>query len=94
MVVMTLAQHPGNLVAWLCVGLIAGAIAGRIARGHGYGCLGDIVLGLLGSVIGGLVINPFIKGSIATDFIGTTLVALAGALILLIAVRVLRGSLF
>lgn len=91
---MTLAQHPGNVVAWLFVGLIAGAIAGRIARGHGYGCLGDIILGLLGSLIGGLIVNPFIKGSLATDFLGTTLVALVGALALIIAVRVLRGSLF
>jgi uncharacterized membrane protein YeaQ/YmgE (transglycosylase-associated protein family) len=94
MVIMTLAQHPGNIIAWLFVGLIAGALAGRIARGKGYGCLGDIILGLVGSVIGGLIINPFIKGSIATDFLGTTSVALLGALVLILAVRAVRGSLF
>src|SRR5256885_13477547 len=42
-----------SIVSWLLIGLIAGWLAGKIARGRGFGCIADIVLGLVGSFIGG-----------------------------------------
>src|SRR6202007_1833586 len=44
-----------GLVLWLLLGLVAGWLAGKIARGRGFGCITDIVLGLVGSFIGGWV---------------------------------------
>jgi uncharacterized membrane protein YeaQ/YmgE (transglycosylase-associated protein family) len=44
-----------GLIWWLLVGLVAGWLAGKIARGRGFGCIADIVLGLVGSFIGGWV---------------------------------------
>ena len=44
-----------GIVSWLLLGLIAGWLAGKIARGRGFGCIADIVLGLVGSFIGGWV---------------------------------------
>jgi uncharacterized membrane protein YeaQ/YmgE (transglycosylase-associated protein family) len=44
-----------GLIGWLLIGLIAGWLAGKIARGEGFGCIGDILLGLIGSVIGGWI---------------------------------------
>ena len=44
-----------GLIGWLLIGLIAGWLAGKIARGQGFGCIGDILLGLIGSVIGGWI---------------------------------------
>jgi uncharacterized membrane protein YeaQ/YmgE (transglycosylase-associated protein family) len=44
-----------GLIGWLIIGLLAGWLAGKIARGRGFGCIGDIVLGLIGSVIGGWI---------------------------------------
>src|SRR5436305_14689570 len=44
-----------SFVGWLLLGLIAGWLAGKIARGRGFGCIADIVLGLVGSFIGGWV---------------------------------------
>lgn len=44
-----------GLIGWLVIGLIAGWLAGKIARGEGFGCIGDILLGLIGSVIGGWI---------------------------------------
>ena len=38
----------GHLIAWLLVGLIAGALAGRVVEGGGFGFLGDVVVGLAG----------------------------------------------
>jgi uncharacterized membrane protein YeaQ/YmgE (transglycosylase-associated protein family) len=44
-----------GLIGWLIIGLLAGWLAGKIARGRGFGCIGDVVLGLIGSVIGGWI---------------------------------------
>jgi uncharacterized membrane protein YeaQ/YmgE (transglycosylase-associated protein family) len=87
-VLLALTLHPGNILAWIIVGLLAGALAGRIVEGRGYGCLMDILLGLVGAFIGGQVVDPFFKGS--AGFVGTLAVALIGALILIFAVRILR----
>lgn len=81
---------PGGVIAWLVVGLLAGAIAGRLARGRGYGCLGDIVVGVVGAFVGGLVITPFYHGNQVNGIIDSTAVAILGALVLLIALRLIR----
>ena len=44
---------PNSLFSWLILGLLAGWLAGKLVRGAGFGCIGDIVLGLIGSVLGG-----------------------------------------
>ena len=93
MSIVALTLHPGNVLAWLLVGLLAGAIAGRVTRGHGYGCMGDIILGLIGAFIGGLVLAPFVKQTTTAGFLGTLLVALIGSLVLLIALRLIRSAL-
>jgi uncharacterized membrane protein YeaQ/YmgE (transglycosylase-associated protein family) len=48
-------QYRNGVIGWLLIGLIAGWLAGKIARGRGFGCIADIVLGLVGSFIGGWV---------------------------------------
>ena len=42
-----------SLIGWLVLGLLAGWLAGKISRGRGFGCITDIVLGLIGGVLGG-----------------------------------------
>jgi uncharacterized membrane protein YeaQ/YmgE (transglycosylase-associated protein family) len=42
-------------IAWVVLGLIAGWLAGVAVRGAGYGILGDIVLGILGALVGGWI---------------------------------------
>src|SRR5216683_6245371 len=59
----TLLQIPGrigqvetrSLIGWLVLGLLAGWLAGKISRGRGFGCITDIILGIVGSFIGGWV---------------------------------------
>src|SRR5258708_30511831 len=46
---------PHGFWGWLLLGLIAGWLAGKIARGRGFGCITAIVLGLFGSFLGGWV---------------------------------------
>lgn len=81
---------PGSVLAWLLVGLIAGALAGYLTRGRGYGCLGDIIVGLIGSFVGGWLVGQFIHGSRIYHFVGTTLVALLGAIVLILLLRLIR----
>ena len=48
-------QYRRGIISWLLIGLIAGWLAGKIARGRGFGCITDVVLGIVGSFIGGWV---------------------------------------
>ena len=84
-----MALSPGGIIAWLVVGLIAGWAAGKVSRGHGFGLIGDLVVGLIGALVGGLIAGAFIQGSVG--FIGSIIVAFLGALILLGLVRLLSG---
>jgi uncharacterized membrane protein YeaQ/YmgE (transglycosylase-associated protein family) len=69
-----------NFVSWLLLGLVAGWLAGKIARGRGFGCIGDILLGLIGSYIGGWI---FIKlGILGGGFLYSLAAATLGAIIL------------
>jgi uncharacterized membrane protein YeaQ/YmgE (transglycosylase-associated protein family) len=63
-----------GLIGWLVIGLIAGWLAGKLSRGRSFGCIGDIVLGLIGSVIGGWI---FTRLGIVHD--NTLLFSLAAA---------------
>jgi uncharacterized membrane protein YeaQ/YmgE (transglycosylase-associated protein family) len=85
-VLASVVLNPGGWFSWLIVGLLAGAIAGRLVRGHGYGCLVDVVLGIVGAFIGGIVVGIFLPNAVF-GFVGSTLVAIAGAVILLGLVR-------
>ena len=80
--------NPDGWLAWLVVGLLAGAIAGRVVRGRGMGCLLDVVIGVLGAFIGGAVVSLFVPEN-TYGFIGTLIVATLGAIILLAFVRLI-----
>src|SRR6266852_2692502 len=69
-----------GVVSWLLLGLVAGWLAGKIARGRGFGCIADIVLGLIGSYIGGWI---FVRlGIFGGGFLYSLAAATLGAVIL------------
>lgn len=73
---------PGNLVSWLILGLLAGWLAGVLFRGRGFGCLGNIAVGLVGAVIGGFLFSLLgIPGT--AGFLGSLVIAVVGAGVLL-----------
>ena len=76
---------PGGIVAWVVVGLIAGFLASRVMGGGGYGLVGDIVVGLVGALIGGFLCGQFVTGTYA--FVGSIVVAFLGACVLIWVVR-------
>ncbi|HEY4741158.1 MAG TPA: GlsB/YeaQ/YmgE family stress response membrane protein [Candidatus Acidoferrales bacterium] len=82
---------PSNsFILWIVIGLIAGWIAGTVSRGRGFGCLADVVLGLVGAVIGGWI---FQKLNIAMfGFFGSLAAATVGAILLVAIARLFAGS--
>jgi len=72
-------------IAWLIVGLIAGFLAGKVMRGTGYGIIGDIIVGLIGAFIGGLLFGSFVHAEYA--LFGSIVIAFIGACILIAVVR-------
>jgi len=84
-----IALTPSVVVVWLVIGLIAGWAAGQVMRSTNFGLLGDIVVGLIGAFIGGLVFEA-VQGGYAlwsTGFWSSVLVAFLGACLFLFAVR-------
>jgi len=88
--VLVVEWWPRGIVAWLFLGLVAGWLAGKLSRGRGYGCIGDIVLGLLGSVIGGWVFTKL--GIFGGGFIYSLAAATLGAVILVAIVHLIMGG--
>jgi uncharacterized membrane protein YeaQ/YmgE (transglycosylase-associated protein family) len=82
--------HPGDLIAWLLVGLIAGYLANVLVRGKGAGCLGNIIIGLIGSVVGSILASALDLGQF--HFCGSVFVSFVGAAILLGLFRLLSGN--
>jgi uncharacterized membrane protein YeaQ/YmgE (transglycosylase-associated protein family) len=89
-----LVLEPGGLVAWIFVGLIAGWLAGHVMKGSGYGVVGDVVVGLVGALLGGIVFGSMQSSFVlwSAGFWGSILVAFLGALILLAAVRFMTSG--
>jgi len=84
---------PGGWLDWIVAGLLAGWLAGLIVRGRGFGCLGDIVLGIVGALIGGFVVSLLpLNLSGVYGFWGTVVIAFFGALILAALGRLIGGS--
>ena len=69
------------LVWEICIGILAGFLAGKIMRGKGYGILMDLLLGLVGAVVGGFVFG--LLGLHGYGLVGQLVIATAGAVILI-----------
>lgn len=80
---------PG-FIATIVIGLLAGWIAGHVTRGRGFGCIVDVILGLIGAIIGRWV---FMKlGIVVWGFFGSLAAATVGAILLVAIARLFAGS--
>lgn len=77
-----------DIVFILVVGLVAGWLAGKIMKGKGFGLWGDLVVGVVGAVIGGWLFGML--GFAAYGLVGSIVVALIGSLILLYGLRLIK----
>jgi uncharacterized membrane protein YeaQ/YmgE (transglycosylase-associated protein family) len=79
-----------DLLWFIVVGLVAGWLAGQLMKGGGYGLIGNLVVGVLGAVLGGLLLGS--GGALGGGLLGSIVVATLGAILLLFAVRLVRGG--
>jgi len=83
-------EYRRGLIGWILIGLIAGWLAGKIARGRGFGCITDIILGLVGSLLGGWI---FMKlGIFGGGILYSLAAATLGAVILVSIAHLFSGG--
>jgi uncharacterized membrane protein YeaQ/YmgE (transglycosylase-associated protein family) len=82
--------QPGGIIAWLVMGLIAGWLAGLVMKGGGYGIVVDVIIGLVGALVGGYVFGLLDTGGVG--LLGSMVVAFLGACLLITIVRFAAGA--
>ena len=79
-----------NVVVYILVGLVAGFLASRLILGKGRGWLMDIVIGVLGAILGGWLASQLhIPINLGADILNKIVIAFVGAVILLLVWRVI-----
>lgn len=79
------------LITIILIGAIAGWLAGQIRDGYGFGFVGNIIVGIVGSFLGSWIFTKlgiFVGGGI----LGTIFVAVIGALVLLFLIGLIRRA--
>ena len=78
-----------NIVIYLVVGLVAGFLASRLIMGKGRGWFWDIIIGILGAIIGGWLAGVLhVSINIGPSIVNQTIIAFIGAVLLLLVWRV------
>ena len=80
-----------SIIAWIVLGLIAGFVASKIVNKSGAGAVVDIVLGIVGAVVGGWLFNQFGMAGVTGFNIYSMLVAVVGAIVVLFLYHLITG---
>jgi uncharacterized membrane protein YeaQ/YmgE (transglycosylase-associated protein family) len=80
-----------SIIGWILLGLISGFIASKIVNRTGEGTLLDIVLGIVGAVVGGFLFNVIGAGGVTGFNIWSMFVAVIGAVVVLVVKHALVG---
>jgi uncharacterized membrane protein YeaQ/YmgE (transglycosylase-associated protein family) len=80
-----------TVLLWAVIGLIAGWLASAVVGG-GYGVIGDIVVGIVGAFLGGLLFRATGTSAPFAGIAGTIFVAFIGAIVLLLLLRVVNRA--
>lgn len=82
-----------SILAWIVLGLIAGWLAGKVTKGSGFGALGDIILGIIGALVGGFLATNLLGMSdpVSGFNLTTLIVAFVGAVIVVVVVGLFSG---
>ena len=81
-----------DVLTWIIVGLVAGLLASWSWAASATASLGDIIVGILGALLGGWLFGQMGWGTPFPGIAGAIFVAFIGAVVLLLIIRLLRGS--
>jgi uncharacterized membrane protein YeaQ/YmgE (transglycosylase-associated protein family) len=73
---------------FILIGIAAGWLAGQIMKGGGYGLVGDLIVGVIGALLGGWLFG--LAGIAAAGLIGQLVVATLGAIVLILLLRLIK----
>jgi len=76
---------------FILIGLAAGWLAGQLVKGGGFGLVGDIVVGVIGALLGGFLFTTF-GVSTGGGLLGSLIVATIGAVVLLFGIRLIKSA--
>jgi len=77
-----------EFVWFALIGICAGWLAGQITKGSGFGIVGDLIVGVIGALLGGFTFR--LLGLAAYGLLGQLMVATVGAILLLLLLRLVR----
>jgi uncharacterized membrane protein YeaQ/YmgE (transglycosylase-associated protein family) len=80
-----------SIIVWIIIGGAAGWLAGQITKGRGYGCLGNVVVGIIGSIVGGWLFHLTGISFLGAGLIGSLITAVIGAVVLIFVLNLLTG---
>lgn len=82
-----------GIIAWIIIGALAGWITGKIMKGSGFGFIMDMVVGLIGAMIGGFISYHLGLGGVREHgLIMSIVIAVIGAVILTFLLRLVSGN--
>jgi len=81
-----------SIIGWLILGLIAGFIGSKIVDSQGQGVLLNIVLGIVGAIVGGLIFSAFGTQGITGLNLWSMIVAIIGSIVVLVAYHAFTGQ--
>lgn len=81
-----------SFIAWIILGLLAGFIGSKIVNKHGEGLLLDIVLGIAGALVGGILFNAIGAVGVTGFNLYSLLVAVIGAIVVLLLYHAIRRA--
>jgi uncharacterized membrane protein YeaQ/YmgE (transglycosylase-associated protein family) len=81
-----------SFLAWIVLGLLAGFIGSKIVNKQGEGLILDILLGIVGAVLGGWLFNTFGASGVTGLNLYSLLVAVIGSVVFLVAYHAIRRA--
>lgn len=80
-----------EFVWFILIGLVAGWLAGQLMKGGGFGVVGDIVVGVVGALLGGFIFTKLGVSS-GGSLVGAIIVATIGAVVLIALLRLIKRA--
>ncbi len=82
-----------GLIAWIVIGIVAGWLTGKLMRGAGFGMFVDMIVGLVGALVGGFLSSHLGMGGVNDHgLVGSIIIATIGAVVLTLLIRLISGN--